>query len=273
MTSILIKLYGRLCSVIPLFRKISRKLMYETMSMVLKQDHWIYMNYGFASLNGSDSEPVLESTDEENRLSYQLYDRLVSDIELKDKSVLEIGCGRGGGTSMIKKYHKPGTMIGLDFSSYAIKFCNKSLSREGLSFIKGDAENLPFRHNSFDAVINVESSHCYASMNRFLAQVREVLRPGGHFLFTDFRKKDAVDLLERQLYESGMKVLEKKDITPNVLKALDQDNDRRMASILKDVPKPFIGQFMEFAGVKGSVVYKRFKSGSFVYFSYILQKS
>jgi ubiquinone/menaquinone biosynthesis C-methylase UbiE len=272
MTSLLIKLYGRLCSVIPVFRKISRKLMYETMSLVLKQDHWVFMNYGFAPLNGSDSKPVLDSSDERHRLSYQLYDHLTTGIDLKNKSVLEIGCGRGGGASMIAKYQKPEKMIGLDFSSHAIKFCNKNLSGKGLSFIKGDAERLPFDLNSFDAIINVESSHCYGSMNRFLAEVNKVLRPGGHFLFADFRNSEAMDVLEKQLHDSGMKVLKKRDITHNVLQALDEDHERRMNLISRDVPKPFKKQFREFAGVKDSVVYKRFKSGNFVYFSYILQR-
>jgi ubiquinone/menaquinone biosynthesis C-methylase UbiE len=45
--------------------------------------------------------------------------------------------------------------------------------------VHGDAENLPFPQVSFDAVINVESAHCYGSIERFLAEVHRVLRPGG----------------------------------------------------------------------------------------------
>ncbi|QDU31359.1 Phthiotriol/phenolphthiotriol dimycocerosates methyltransferase [Anatilimnocola aggregata] len=56
---------------------------------------------------------------------------------------------------------------------------------EGLSFVVGDAENLPFEDDTFDAVVNVESSHCYRSDPAFLAQVRRVLRTGGHVLFAD----------------------------------------------------------------------------------------
>ena len=49
----------------------------------------------------------------------------------------------------------------------------------------GDAESLPFGDEMFDAVVNVESSHCYGSTPAFLAQVKRVLRCGGHFLFAD----------------------------------------------------------------------------------------
>ena len=59
----------------------------------------------------------------------------------------------------------------------------------GLAFEVGDAERMPFPDASFDAVVNVESSHCYPSMPAFLSEVRRVLRPGGHFLYADLRPR------------------------------------------------------------------------------------
>jgi ubiquinone/menaquinone biosynthesis C-methylase UbiE len=272
MTSLLIRIYLRLCAVIPGFRKKTSKWMYQAMARFLKEKQWTYMNYGYASISGYELKPMLEISDEKHRLSYQLYHQLIAEIDLENKSILEIGSGRGGGASMIKKYHKPGKVIGLDFSGMAVKLCNRNHKGDGLSFVKGDAENLPFKHESFDAVINVESSHCYDSTKRFLAEVKKVLRPGGHFLFTDFRDSKEMEDLEKQISESGMKVLKKRDITPNVIHALDEDHERRMKVISKNVPKPFIKQFREFAGVKNSVIYKQFENRDSVYFSYILQK-
>jgi ubiquinone/menaquinone biosynthesis C-methylase UbiE len=205
-------------------------------------------------------------------LSFQLYHHLANEVDLQHLSVLEVGSGRGGGASMIKKYHRPSQMVGLDYSGIAVKLCNRNHAMEGLSFVRGDAENLPFTKESFDAVINVESSHCYESMDRFLSEVKKVLKPGGHFLITDFRYMHEMNELETQINNCGMKVLKKSDITTNVIKALDEDHDRRMSEISKSVPKPFIKQFREFAGVKNSVIYKQFESGYSVYFSYILQK-
>jgi fatty-acid O-methyltransferase len=57
----------------------------------------------------------------------------------------------------------------------------------GLDFVQGDAQNLHFPDQSFDAVINVEGSHIYPNFERFLGEVARVLRPGGHFLYADFR--------------------------------------------------------------------------------------
>jgi ubiquinone/menaquinone biosynthesis C-methylase UbiE len=272
MTSVLIKIYLKLCSGIPGFRKITAKWMYQAMGRFIKQEQWTYMNYGYAAVSGHEVLPELDSDDEAYRLSFQLYHHLAAEIDMENKSILEVGSGRGGGASMIKKYHKPKKMIGLDYSGPAVRLCNRNISMEGLYFVKGDAENLPFNNESFDAVINVESSHCYDSMKQFLTEVKKVLRPGGHFLFTDFRYSDEIEELENQIARSGMKILKKRDITDNVIRALDEDHERRMETISKYVPRPFIKQFREFAGVRDSVVYRAFENRNTIYLSYILQK-
>ena len=118
----------------------------------------------------SDAEKLaLEENDEPDRYFIQLYHHVASAVDLEDKEVLEVGSGRGGGSSYIKRYLKPRRMVGIDFSANAVAFCNDAYSVDGLSYQTGDAEHLPFEDESFDAVVNVESSHCYGSMEAFLA--------------------------------------------------------------------------------------------------------
>jgi ubiquinone/menaquinone biosynthesis C-methylase UbiE len=45
--------------------------------------------------------------------------------------------------------------------------------------VQGDAQNLPFPDQSFDAVINVEASHIYPEFERFVGEVARVLPPEG----------------------------------------------------------------------------------------------
>lgn len=84
----------------------------------------------------------------------------------------------------------PASYTGLDFNADGIAFCQKRHQPPGLDSVHGDAESLPFGDESFDAVINVEASHAYPRLPRFLAEVARVLRPGGHFLYADFRGSD-----------------------------------------------------------------------------------
>lgn len=182
------------------------------------------------------------------------------------------GCGRGGGVVMIKKYHHPEKVTGLDYSGNAIRLCRKNHRDEDFSFVEGDAENLPFNGESFDAVINVESSHCYASMNRFLSEAHRVLKPGGCLLYADLRYAVELEALDKAIGKSDLEVVKRTDITANVVKALDEDHSRRMKDISENVSKPFVRQFQEFAGVKDSIVYKQLASRNSVYFSYVLGK-
>jgi ubiquinone/menaquinone biosynthesis C-methylase UbiE len=69
----------------------------------------------------------------------------------------------------------------LDFNPDGIAYCRKRHILPGLDFVHGDAENLPFPDESFDAVINVEAPHAYPQLSRFLAAVARVLRPGRTF--------------------------------------------------------------------------------------------
>ena len=141
-----------------------------------------FLNYGYVSLDSRGSSLKLRPEDEQNRLKIQLYHRVVGSIDVRGKDVLEVGCGRGGGASFVMRYLGPRTVTGLDLAALAVVFCRRRHRVEGLTFTKGDAQNLPIPDESFDVVVNVESSHTYPSFERFLREVARVLRPGGHFL-------------------------------------------------------------------------------------------
>jgi ubiquinone/menaquinone biosynthesis C-methylase UbiE len=267
----LARLYSKLCDHHPGFRKFSRKQMYQFMARYYQKQDWTFMNYGYAPEDATET-PTLHQDDEINRYCIQLYHHVANAVELRDLKVLEVGSGRGGGADYIKRYLGPSRMVGVDFSDKAVNLCRQHYCVEGLSFMPGDAEHLPFDDESFDAVVNVESSHCYGSMAAFLAQVKRVLRPGGHFLFADFRPREQIDELDAQLERSEMQHVRQRDITLNVIEALDADHERRIAHIRRGAPKFLEKLIQEFAGTKGAGIYKRFQTGAAVYKSFVLQK-
>jgi ubiquinone/menaquinone biosynthesis C-methylase UbiE len=264
--------YTKLCDLYPGFRKSSRKQMYQLMARYYQKRDWTFMNYGYAPEDASET-PTLHTDDEINRYCIQLYHHVANAVELRGLKVLEVGSGRGGGADYIKRYLGPSRMVGVDFSDKAVDLCRQHYCVDGLDFMPGDAEHLPFDDNSFDAVVNVESSHCYGSMAAFLAQVKRVLKPGGHFLFADFRNDEQLADLDEQLERTEMRRVKHKNITPNVIEALDADHDRRIAHIRRGAPK-WLGKLMqEFAGTKGAGIYRRFQTGAVVYQSFVLQKA
>ncbi len=161
-------------------------------------------------------------------------------------------------------------MIGLDLSESSIAHCTRRYARPGLRFVAGDAERLPFPDASFDAVLNVESSHCYPDVAGFFAAVARVLRPGGVLLFADLRvdgadgvapKAGDVASLRDQVAAAGLVVVEEEDITANVARALELDSPRRRALIERTAPRIMRAQLLDFSGVEGSASYRALATG------------
>lgn len=232
-----------------------------------------FMNYGYVDLN-EEAEPLdLSPEDEFERYCINLYHQDVTEVPIKGKEILEVGCGRGGGASYISRYLEPKSYIGLDLSKKAIKFCNDNYNVPNLSFIKGKAEELPFDDNSFDAVVNVESSRCYSDMEGFLNEVYRTLKPGGNLLISDMRSKEGNEIMKKQFTDCGFTIIKEKDILPNVVKALTLDNDRRTSLIKEKTPKFLHKSVQEFSGTIGSRRFQLFEDGTMGYYSYVLEKN
>jgi len=257
------------------FPRVLRKPMWQVWHRLLirsdKDVNVNFMNYGYSNLNGEEVIG-LHQQDEINRYCIQLYDHVVNNNDLKNKDILEVGSGRGGGASYITRYYMPNTYTGLDISSSIIAFCNRYYDISGLSFVKGAAENQPFKNHSFDIVVNVESARCYSNLNTFFLEVRRVLKPGGYFLLADMIQKEEVDIMHAKLEESGFKIIEKKNITDNVVSALEKDSARREALIEEYVPGFLRSSFSQFAGTLGTERYLSFAQGKFEYWSYVLNR-
>jgi ubiquinone/menaquinone biosynthesis C-methylase UbiE len=231
------------------------------------------MNYGCQSA-GAEHELQLDQADEGDRLCIQLYDRVASGIAMKDVEALEIGSGRGGGASYVARYRKPRSVVGVDFSGEAVAFCStRHRNISNLAFQQGDAEKLGFADNSFDVVINVESSHCYGNVAQFLAEVARVLRTGGHFLFADLRECQEMAQLRGMIKGTpGFKILEEEEITADVLAAMEADDARKREKIRDLVPAAIQPLFNEFAGVRGGKVFENLNSGKLVYHRFVVLK-
>ncbi|CAM3298606.1 class I SAM-dependent methyltransferase [Occultella aeris] len=251
-------------------RELAWRGLYELLAARVRRPEWAFMNYGYAPPDGQHLD--LQDADEPDRMCIQLYDHVLGETPMREADVLEVGCGRGGGASFIARYRDPRSTTGLDFSRRAIALCRRDRVGPGLTFVQGDALDLPFPDNSFDVVVNVESSHCYDSMERFLAQVHRVLRPGGHLLFADLRSADGMATLGRQLRSGRLDLVETRDITPRVLAALDLDDDRRRALIAAWIPRVFHRAFNLFAGLRGTRTHARLAAGETRYLSARLVK-
>lgn len=246
------------------------KIWYWYINSADKNAEVMFMNYGYSN---PEEQLDLREMDRPNRYSIQLYHHTASGVDLKNKDIIEIGCGRGGGLSYVTRQFSPSSALGIDLDKGAADFCARHYKQQTLSFSRGDAQNVPATRDTFDVVLSVESSHRYQEMKVFLEEVRRVLRPGGYFLFTDFRFDYEMSELKEQLQSCNMRILKEEMITSNVIDALEKDDDRRRRLVRGLAPWFLRGLALDFAGAVDSTTYRRFVTEKYMYFNYIMQKS
>jgi SAM-dependent methyltransferase len=252
------------------FGKLISSYGYRLLTRRLGDDEVLFLNWGY-----EEDPPMgipLEESDEIDRYSIQLYHRTAAQVDLRGKDVLEVSCGHGGAASYVTRYMSPSTYTGLDLNPAGIEFCQKRHTLPGMKFVHGDAENLPFPDESFDAVINVEAAHLYPHFSQFLAEVARVLRPGGHFLYTDLRGSDHVAEWEADLAEAPLRKISQVAIDDEVLLGLEKNSVRHKELIARHTPKPLRGLARDLAGVQGARLHQQVSRGDISYRVYCFVK-
>jgi SAM-dependent methyltransferase len=262
------RLFGRLLEAMARnegagLRKTLWKGWYNLLARFWTTAEWTYMNYGYQPQDGDDVVS-LPPEEEPDRPFIGLYHRVTGRWPLEGKRVLEVGCGRGGGCAHLARARAPREMVGLDYSGPVIQWARRRhQSDTAPRFEVGDAEALPFESGAFDVVVNVESSHCYANMDRFVEEVYRVLVPGGLFLWADMGTKAMHETFDGHLQSAGFQVEDRTVITPGVLASLEETHDQKMAMTSR-IP---LGKTLvrEFAGTRSSILFKGLSQGAVIY--------
>jgi ubiquinone/menaquinone biosynthesis C-methylase UbiE len=232
-------------------------------------------NWGFVPIDEeiANYAPELQS-------GLQLYKELVKNhngyVIPENSSIAEIGCGKGAGAEFLVTKFKPKEYMGLDYSSVAIKYCEGNYQNlPATKFICGDAHAMPLSSLSFDIVVNVESSHIYKEPVKFFEEVHRILKPGGKFLFTDFRvvKHFPIDALEETVKRCGFSIVEKRIITPHIYESCMKDSQKRREIVNHASPWLLKRFFYHYAVIEGTKKFKKLGDGQIAYFLYQLQKS
>ena len=126
----LTRIFVSLCRFAPI-KRVLWKQWYEFLARSYRKSDWTFMNYGYAPVVKSHAL-ALDASDEPDRYCIQLYHFVASSIDLKGIQVLEVGSGRGGGASYIKRYLGPAAVTGVDFSANAVEFCRQQHQVDGL---------------------------------------------------------------------------------------------------------------------------------------------
>jgi ubiquinone/menaquinone biosynthesis C-methylase UbiE len=101
----------------------------------------------------------------------------------ESNKVLDVGSGDGGITATIAKKYPRSSIVGLDLSPNMVKYANTEFGTDGLVFVVGDAQKLPF-NEQFNLITSFSTLHRLRSPHLALHGIYAALKPMGLFLAT-----------------------------------------------------------------------------------------
>ena len=122
----------------------------------------------------------------ERRYAGPLLHRLGAD--LRDRDVLEIGCGSGGFTEALLDDFAARSVHAIDLDPRMVELAGRRLASrpaELLTVEPGDALALPIDTGGIDAVVELGIFHHIPDWRAAVAEVARVLRPEGQFVFAE----------------------------------------------------------------------------------------
>lgn len=115
---------------------------------------------------------------DEHFVRYELARTLVS-----GKVVLDIASGTGYGSHILSKSYA-NKVVGVDVSKEAVRLASEKFKNDNLDFVVGDAESLSFEDDSFDLVVSFETIEHLQNPQKFLEEIKRVLKNDGHLLIS-----------------------------------------------------------------------------------------
>jgi ubiquinone/menaquinone biosynthesis C-methylase UbiE len=110
------------------------------------------------------------------RTSGEVFEALTRHYMMPTSRVLDLGCGRGGVMELF--WRDVRLSVGLDPDRMSLRE-----RRANFPAVNGLGEALPFSDSTFEVVIGMWLLEHLRAPAQVLAEVRRVLKPGGHFIF------------------------------------------------------------------------------------------
>jgi len=153
--------------------------------------------------------------------------------------VLDVACGTGNFTRDFSHAVGPeGLVVGIDASETMLSRAVEDTAQENVHYVRGNAQELPFRDSSFDAVCCFAALHIFDDPMAALDSMRRVLTPGGRVaIFTSAQGRTApvrtvIGLAGRR---SGMKTFEQAEIVEALLARGFANVTQRLAGVTQFV--------------------------------------
>src|SRR3990167_9301495 len=106
-----------------------------------------------------------------------------------NKTALEIGCGTGNGSKLIKKYFEAKKIYATDLDERMINIAKRRNTVESITFEVQDATKLKYSSKSFDAIFDLGVIHHIPNWKDCLKELKRVLKPNGQLILEDLSRE------------------------------------------------------------------------------------
>lgn len=153
---------------------------------------------------------------------------------LQPKVILDVATGTGDVAIMAARMLQPEKIIGIDISEGMLAFGREKVEKAGLSgkitLQEGDSETISFPDGTFDAITVAFGVRNFEHLEKGLAEMRRVLKPGGKAVILEFSNPTKTPV--KQLYNFYFRY-----ITPSIGKWIARN--KAAYSYLPDSVKAF----------------------------------
>lgn len=141
---------------------------------------------------------------------------------LAPRQILDVATGTADVALMAYKMLQPEKIIGVDISAGMLQIGREKIKKAGLaSFIdlqEADSAKLPFEDNAFDAITVAFGVRNFQDLEKGLAEMHRVLKPGGKLVVLEFSRPR--NIVFKGLYRFYMNV-----VTPGVGKLFSHNKE------------------------------------------------
>ncbi|OGS45571.1 MAG: malonyl-[acyl-carrier protein] O-methyltransferase BioC [Elusimicrobia bacterium RIFOXYD2_FULL_34_15] len=157
-----------------------------------------------------------------NELIDKIPERINSKILFSDKNdfkrILEIGCGTGNYTFLLREKYKNACIKAMDISDKMIEVAKHKLRDKNIKFVIGDAETINL-DTKFDIITSNATFQWFKDIEETVVKYKNILVKGGIILFSTFGpltfyelKKSINETLRKKTFIASDNFLEKEKI-------------------------------------------------------------
>lgn len=236
----------------------------------------LFFNGGyFPLLPGFRGLPELEREPLQANMYEFAARELVGDPLHRPRTILELGCGRGGGLVYLASLFPEAGITGIDANRSAVRDARRRFSGDPrIEVLRRDGGATGLPDASFDFVVSV-GTMTYVGIPAFLREVARLAKPGAAIAATGGVTGHASDYMHRFIAhcagDAGLRLESYVDTTRNTFAALRHDIPRREA-LVGAMPAFVRGYAREWSDLPGTARYEKYASGERVDFAVLLRR-